>query len=484
MMSWQEPRCGGQPVTEQQHTVLCRRAYPAPAEALWQIVSDFYSDWHPFIEQCIQETPQPIRRFTMPGSEQVYREQRIFYSDTLRTLHYEMLEGISGIERYRGGLRVEKSEAGCLLSWWADIEGDATFVEKIAEGTEQVFLAGFDELEERVKAFKTPHPNPSPQGRGAFTVVIGNKSGNDNNLAISGQEDLINGTASHPLSLRERGPGGEGTRSALTYHPSPNNPDWLCLFLHGIGGNRNNWNPQLPAIAQIMPCAAMDLRGYGDSPLAEKQTTVEDYCADIREVVKQLNTKHLVLAGLSYGAWIATHFALHYSDELAGLVLCGGCTGMSEASEETRQGFLKARLEPMNKGLAPADFASGVVEIISGPYASDAQKKVMEESMAAIPAETYRDALHCFTHPPTPFDFSLLNCPVLLMTGEHDRLAPPDEIAGVAMRMANIPKPGNAPLPDIRFEVLHQAGHLANLEQAEQFNQQLLRQLHYLIELK
>ena len=89
----------------------------------------------------------------------------------------------------------------------------------------------------------------------------------------------------------------------------------------------------------------------------------------------------------------------------------------------------------------------------------------MHASMAAIPAATYADALHCFTHPPESFDFSRLTRPVLLMTGEHDRLAPPSEIGSIAQRIS-----AAAPHPDVRFEVIAGAGHVCNVEQPEAYN--------------
>jgi pimeloyl-ACP methyl ester carboxylesterase len=85
--------------------------------------------------------------------------------------------------------------------------------------------------------------------------------------------------------------------------------------------------------------------------------------------------------------------------------------------------------------------------------------------MAAIPAATYRDALTCFTNPLERFDFSRLTMPVLMMTGEHDRLAPPAEIRGIAGRIWD-----SAPRPDVRFEVIPDAGHVCNVEQPEAYN--------------
>jgi pimeloyl-ACP methyl ester carboxylesterase len=65
----------------------------------------------------------------------------------------------------------------------------------------------------------------------------------------------------------------------------------------------------------------------------------------------------------------------------------------------------------------------------------------------------------CFTNPLERFDFAKLTMPVLMMTGQHDRLAPPAEIRGVAGRIVDA-----APLADVRFEVIAQAGHVCNVE--------------------
>ena len=39
----------------------------------------------------------------------------------------------------------------------------------------------------------------------------------------------------------------------------------LVLFLHGIGGNKNNWDKNLSYISKSFLCVACDIRGYGES---------------------------------------------------------------------------------------------------------------------------------------------------------------------------------------------------------------------------
>lgn len=160
---------------------------------------------------------------------------------------------------------------------------------------------------------------------------------------------------------------------------------------------------------------------------------------------------------------------MRYPDLLDGLVLSGGCTGMSEAGPDEREAFRISREVPLDAGQVPADFAPAVVKVLAGPNASDTVRQALLASMAAIPAATYRDALRCFTNPLERFDFSRLTMPVLMLTGEHDRLAPPSEIRGVAGRIWD-----QAPLPDVRFEVIADAGHVCNVEQPAAYNRALL----------
>ena len=58
---------------------------------------------------------------------------------------------------------------------------------------------------------------------------------------------------------------------------------------------------------------------------------------------------------------------------------------------------------------------------------------------------------------------------MLLITGEHDRLAPPDEIRQISLRLFDEVKSAGK-LPDICFEVIQDAGHLCNLEMPDTFN--------------
>lgn len=402
------------------------------ADQVWAIVRDFCAIWHPAVESMVAERTDNgglVRRFRIKGETGTYRERLTYFSDSDRMMAYTHVEGIEGVQSYDARLTVTPVGDGAIISMSADLLAPTPRAQEIADGTQAVFDSGTKALANLVPPDVAAKPAPLPVDphdhehiridsipRLAFT--------------IGGQES-----------------------------------DVLCLFLHGIGGNRLNWDQQLDALAPFARVAALDLRGYGESSLGSAQSTIDDYCADILHVLQVSGAKKLVLCGLSYGAWIATSFAMRHADHLAALVLSGGCTGMSEAGADEREAFRLSRETPMNEGRTPADFAASVVEIIAGPEATTAQRDVLHASMAAIPATTYADALRCFTNPLEKFDFAKLDMPVLLITGEHDLLAPPAEIKGVAERIWDA-----SPQRDVRFEVIAGAGHVCNVEKPDAYN--------------
>jgi pimeloyl-ACP methyl ester carboxylesterase len=416
---------------------------PLAPDAVWSVVREFCGAWHPWVASIVEERSRNgarVRAFTVQGEDTVYREQQTCFSDSDRVLGYTHLEGIKDCEGYDARITVTAAEAGgSAVGWSATVQAPASRLEAICAGTRAVFEAGIAALAGVEGPEALPPELPDPVN--VETLVFDDLP----RLALSV-------TAGGPLD------------------------DPLCLFLHGIGGGRTNWLQQVQAAGTVMRSAALDLRGYGDSTHGPYQSTVDDYCADILRVAEKLGARRLVLVGLSYGSWIATSFAMRHPGMLAGLVLSGGCTGMSEAGPDEREAFRVSREVPLNAGQVPADFAPAVVKALAGPEASDTTKQRLFDSMAAIQAATYRDALNCFTNPLERFDFAKLTMPVLMMTGEHDRLAPPAEIRGVAGRIWDA-----AVRPDVRFEVIPGAGHVCNVEAPEIYNRLLLAFLNRLL---
>ncbi|MCH2164407.1 MAG: alpha/beta fold hydrolase [Marinovum sp.] len=416
--------------------VQCTRALPHATDAVWDVMRSFDLAWHPFVGRCTvscDASGAVIRSFDTTGGGHVV-EQRTYASETDHVLRYTARSGIADADAYHARVRVDTESTGCRVTWQAEIAADLARATEIADGTRIVFEAGLDAL---LRDLPNVTDTQSP-------------ASDDAELSV----------ATVPTSPR------------LSYLGTKTRGTTAVIFLHGIGGNASNWSDQLKAFGTRYPVAALDFRGYRDSALGAGQTTVEDHCNDILNLAKHLGAKNVVLVGLSMGAWIATSFAMRHPDMLAGLVLAGGCTGMSEASAKERDAFRASREVPLAQGQTPADFAPAVVDVIAGPEATAELRETLRASMSAIPVATYQDALKCFTNPPETFDFAHITCPVLMITGRHDRLAPPDEIRDVSQRMWSDSVAARS-TSDVTFEVLNGAGHVCNLEDPKGFNSAL-----------
>lgn len=418
-------------------TVHTKRSLPHPAESVWSWVGDFFGDWHPAITSCnyhCDKSGRQIRHFTGTDGGQ-YEEELRYYSDYDRCFEYVLTKGIAGIKTYHVRVTIEpEGEKSSLITWHADITmDDADLLDAVADGTEAIFEAGFDWLDKNGGTYNAKSPLRS---EGQTVTPTREACGDAPQLSI----------VSCPK------------QDATT----------LVLCLHGIGGNATNWMPQLAALGPHHWIAALDCRGYGDSDLGDAASSIEDYCNDIVRVFSESGAKKLILVGLSMGSWIAASFAMRYPKLLDGLVFAGGCTGMSEAPAEIRDQFRKSRSKPLLSGQTTADMADDVVAVICSPDADLDIRSEMKASMAAISNETYLDALRCFCSPTETFDFAKISCPVLMLTGVHDKLAPPEEIRSVSRRLAEA-----SATSDVRFDIIPRAGHICNLEGVEVFNHHL-----------
>ncbi len=388
--------------------VRCERTYPVPAQVLWYLVRDFYDDWHPVMAWCKQE-PDNVRRFGVDGESTIYREQLIYHSDDETTYRYKMLDGIADLGSYTAALVVEPTANGCIVIWAAEIEASPERAEHIATGTEAIFQMGLDTLN---------------------TLVT--------------EQQLIETIILPDWPKLALDVAGQGE---------------LCLFLHGIGGNRTNWQGQLKALGPICQSVALDLRGYGESGLGPDDLTVEKVVADIERIMAHFEVSKIHLVGLSLGSWLAACFSHLRPEKIASLTLCAGSTGMSEADQSERDRFINFRLKPMEAGLTPSEIAEAIVEQISGPQTTSTTKAILMKSMQNLDRLAYLNALRCFLNPPFKIGFEQFVFPTLFIAGQYDKLASPDEMMGVANRV-----------PNATFVEVAGAGHLINLDKPTEFN--------------
>lgn len=235
------------------------------------------------------------------------------------------------------------------------------------------------------------------------------------------------------------------------------------LFLHGVGGNRGNWDDQLAAVAAAgWRGVALDARGYGGSAWAAP-AGFTDYADDAARVIRHFGgPAHVV--GLSMGGRVALDLWRRYPDLVASLSLADTSAGSAVATTpEAIAEAVALRAKPLLDGKTPTDIAPAIVAKIAGPGISAAARQRLLDSHAALHREAYLAALGAvisFGDFPAWADIAV---PALVIVGEHDAIAPPAHARAMA-----------AAMPDARLIEIPGAGHVSNIEAPAAFNNALI----------
>ena len=235
------------------------------------------------------------------------------------------------------------------------------------------------------------------------------------------------------------------------------------VFLHGIGGNRTNWQRQAAALASAFTCYAWDARGYGDSHEYDGPLDFSDFGNDLARLLDHFAIQRAHLVGLSMGARILMDFAPRYLDRVATLTLCDCFYGFANAlSPEKQREYIELRERPLLEGKTFADLAPRLVASLVSENCAESVRQELHDSILKLRAESYLKTLRASTTFDQADTIHLLDMPVQLIFGSEDRLTPPqlgDDLAAM--------------LPNAALSVLDGAGHLSNLEAPEAFNRVL-----------
>jgi len=229
------------------------------------------------------------------------------------------------------------------------------------------------------------------------------------------------------------------------------------IFLHGLGGTRGSWNPQLAALSDARRCIAWDMPGYGSSTRAQP-LTYEAIAGRLVELLDVVELEVADLVGLSFGGMHALHTALGHPGRVGRLVLAD--TSPAFGMDGTRpDDWVAARLAPIEAGETPATMAGAVLDAIS---ALPLQARIRDDLVAAfgrIPVAGFRDAVRCLPTNDIRDRLSNIGNEALVIVGELDEETPVSYASALA-----------AGLPNGRLEVLPGVGHLSPSEAPDRFN--------------
>ncbi|MFT5114014.1 MAG: 3-oxoadipate enol-lactonase [Parasphingorhabdus sp.] len=236
------------------------------------------------------------------------------------------------------------------------------------------------------------------------------------------------------------------------------NSELSLVFLHGIGGGRSVFEPQLEYFASKYRCLAWDMPGYGGSPALE-ETCFAALSAALDDFLDQQVVENPVLIGHSIGGMVAQEWVARYSTVLSGLVLYATSPAFGRSDGDFQKRFIAERLSPIRNGRSMPDLAEEIVESLIGQSVHANVRARAVQCMSAVPESVYADMMKCLVTFERRRDLGNIACPTLVLAGDKDTNAP----AAMMKKMADR-------IPGAQFACVDDAGHLINLEQPDQFN--------------
>jgi len=229
----------------------------------------------------------------------------------------------------------------------------------------------------------------------------------------------------------------------------------LVLFLHGIRGNRKDWDRQLDFCAgKGFHGAAWDARGYGGSDDYSTPLNFRDhFVGDVLRVAEFFGAKQFHLVGLSMGGRIARNVALYHSHRVYSLTVVNANPGFNAMSADEVRRFITER-----KTRSPES-----IRQLLGPNPRKGAYEEVVESINMIRDESYRKTLEASVAQDRDAPIENIKVPTQIVAGEEDHVYSPELARAMATR-----------IPGAKLVVMKGAGHLANLEQPDAFNKLLL----------
>lgn len=234
------------------------------------------------------------------------------------------------------------------------------------------------------------------------------------------------------------------------------------VFLNGLTMDVNGWLLQLEAFGRKYRVLRYDCRDQGHSDKPDVEYSQEDHALDLKKLLDKLEIPRAHLIGLSNGGMIAQHFALLYPESTGALVLVDTCSYVDTLLELIVTSWIRAA-EAGGSGLR---YEVALPYLFSESFAKmnlDKMRASREMNLAINPAEsTIRLAKASKGHD-LRGRLSEIKAPTLILVGEEDILIPPRYSRILSEEIENS-----------TLITLKNCGHVAPIEQPEEFNRIVL----------
>ena len=232
----------------------------------------------------------------------------------------------------------------------------------------------------------------------------------------------------------------------------------VLLCLHGIGSCADAFLGQRPLAERLgMRLVAWDAPGYRYSADPDGAPGIDGWADAAASLISAESDGPVAVLGVSWGGVTATRLILRHPELVSALILADSSAGAGTKPEQAEA--MRARAIDF-VDLGPEGFAEARAQrLVSANATDELRSHVAEMMIPSIRMPCYQwacDSMAESNHYP---DLGRIAAPTLVVVGEHDEVTPPRASQRLAEGIAAA-----------RYVEIGDAGHLANQEQPEAFN--------------
>ena len=238
------------------------------------------------------------------------------------------------------------------------------------------------------------------------------------------------------------------------------------IFVHGISGSWQNWLENLPHFGAGRRAIALDLPGFGSSPMPAWEISMEAYGRLLHDFCETLGLEGATVVGNSMGGLIAVEAVTAEPGRFERLVLVAAAGIMNTWNPEVRA---TATAYTWSKfGGAFADRGRWIVshphsrQLALAPffrYPNRLRPELLLEQVAGARCPGFGDALQSLIGHDIRERLARIETPTLIVWGLSDRVIP--VAAGISYHRR---------IPHSLLEIFERTGHLPQLERPARFN--------------
>jgi pimeloyl-ACP methyl ester carboxylesterase len=243
------------------------------------------------------------------------------------------------------------------------------------------------------------------------------------------------------------------------------------VFVHGLSGSWPNWLEQLPVFADNHRVVAVDLPGFGHSPMPTGEISISGYARTLERLLGELGIDAAAVVGNSMGGFIAAELAIAFPQRVERLVLVSAAGISTHRDPRTMRAVPAMRRAERIMAASGAWFASKSETVARRERLRDATLALVVRHPSRLPAALaaeqmrgagkpgFLPALEAIIHYDLSERFPEIACPTLIVWGDSDRLINVRDADAFAEL-----------IPDSRKVVFEDTGHVAMLERPAAFN--------------